>query len=209
MARFRWPENLEEIRAMLADGRTGADIARHFGLSRDTTYNGLKRYGLIIDRAATLEAQRRGAAWTKAPHVREQRRRVQQALMADPARRERCRQAMLARMQEDPDMHRRLIGKSMTAAALAARKKGCKRRWDARLSWCPPPFRAEYDRLIRKKGLRAAEAKAALAVDIARWLGSFEGQLWRVATGQARLVGKVRIERPVTYTPSAIAGAMT
>lgn len=209
MARFAWRQNLDAIRAMLADGKAGVDVARHFGLKPDALYTGLRFHGLTIDPKATLAAKRAGSEKSRLPAAIALRSKKQKARMADPAQREIVRQATLARHRADPELRQRMLERSQTPEALAARKAACQRVWDARLAWCPPQFRVEYHRLIRSKRMTAREAKAALLPDIARWLVSFEGQLWRVGTGQARLVDNVKINRPAAYVASATCAAMT
>ena len=58
------------------------------------------------------------------------------------------------------------------------------------MAWLPPHMADAYAALRNKLGARAA--RAAMAADIAAFARTFDGQLWRLATGQARLVENVR-----------------
>ncbi len=80
---------------------------------------------------------------------------------------------------------------------------------EAKMGWCPPPFRAEYYRLTRTKCIPAGEAREMLMPMIADWLRSFEGQMWRVSKGKARVVEKAPTRPPQGYVASELAGAMT
>jgi hypothetical protein len=76
---------------------------------------------------------------------------------------------------------------------------------ESRLGWCPPPFRADYRRMVDLKRFTAAEARALIEPQIERWLQTFEGKLWRVATGRATVREQVAISRPVS-TPFSLTG---
>ena len=206
MKRFRWAPHIDEMRAMLASGKTGADVARHFGLELSACYKGLKRYGLELDPEATLKA-RTAACVTMAtrPDIRAKRARIQKAKMADPVRREKYRQIMLARHAADPTLKLRMVEASRAPDTNAKRSRKARERWAKVQSWLPEPFRQQYRHLIKSKNFRAAEARAMLEPEIKRWLASFEGQMWKLSTGQARLVPNVK----VSAVPSAYAGSLT
>lgn len=199
MTRFRWAPHIDEIRAMLASGKTGADVARHFGIELSACYNGLKRYGLSLDPEATLKA-RTAACVTMAtrPDIRAKRSRIQKAKMAEPERREKYRQIMLARHAADPTLKVRMVEGSRTPDTNAKRSRKARERWARINNWLPEPFRDQYRHLIKSKNLRAAEARAMLEPEIKRWLASFEGQMWKLSTGQARLVPNIKVSRAVS-----------
>lgn len=89
------------------------------------------------------------------------------------------------------------------AAARSARANAARR-----LAWCPPVLLPEYIALTRK-GLTAAEARAALQAEVAAFSLTFEGQMWKLTAGRARLVPNVKIERAAALTTSAYGEAMT
>ncbi len=181
---------------MLAAGQTGADIARRFGIELSATYNGLKRYGLSIDPEATLKARTASCVvMATRPDIRAKRARHQKRLMNDPERREKYRQIMLARHKADPTLIQRAVEGSRAPEVNARRSKSARKRWAEKRPWLPEPFCGEYRRLLRSKNMRAEEAKAALLPEITKWLASFEGQMWRVQTGKARIVEVAPIPR--------------
>jgi hypothetical protein len=207
--RLRWPDHIEDIRAMLANGQTGAEVARHYGLKLTTCFSGLKRYGLEIDPAATLAARTAAAkAMATRPDIRAKRARAMATIAATPEARERSRQTMFARMANDPGFHARMVAASMTPDALATRKAAIQASWDSRLSWCPPNLRAEYHRLIRSKRMTKQQARAALHADISAFQQTFEGRMWKVATGRARIVEKHHFSVPVSATGPLISSTM-
>lgn len=184
---------------MLAAGQTGADIARHFGIDASAAYNGLKRYGLSIDPEATLKARTASCVvMATRPDIRKRRAEMQRRKMQEPALREKYRQIMLARHQADPTLKHRMVEASRAPETNAKRSRKARERWARINSWLPEPFRDQYRHLIKSKNYRADEAKALLLPEIQRWLQSHEGQLWRVRTGQARVVENVKVSRAVS-----------
>ena len=55
--RFDWKRHLPEIRQMLENGATGAEVARHYGLHYTAALAGIKRHGLTIDPEASNAAR--------------------------------------------------------------------------------------------------------------------------------------------------------
>lgn len=184
---------------MLASGKTGADVARHFGLELSNTYSGLKRHGLVLDPEATLKARLSACVlMATRPDIRKIRAEKQRKRMRQQEQQEKCRQIMLARHQADPTLKLRMVEASRSPEANAKRSQKAREQWARINSWLPDPFQQQYRHLIKSKNFRADEAKAMLLPEIQRWLLSHEGQLWRVRTGQARLVPNIKVSRPVS-----------
>ena len=194
MARARrmpWNELAPELERLVREGWSHPRIAKHFGCSVPQVAQACLRRGIkavpeavIRNRAVSVKAA------CQRPEVRARKREARLKMQAEvPGELERLR-ANLAAIRCAPDV-----------SALIARKQS-----ERQLAHIPPPFRKTY-RSMTKRGVRAAAALARLKPEIDAWLRTFDGQLWRVSTGQARVVPNVKVSRPATYV--AMAGAMS
>lgn len=188
-ARFDWKRHLPEIRTMLANGATGADVARHYGLDYTAALSGIRYHGLKIDPEASNAARRaQGRKMARDPRIRAIRAENTRRAMQDPERRALAARVM-TRLQQDKGFRR----KARAASQRPDVRAQCREALDAwnrqRMAWCPPHLLEVY-RELRAKGLLAAEARAALKDDIAKFRATHEGQLWLIATGQARIINK-------------------
>lgn len=201
------PEEDDILRRMAAEGRSGDEIAAELGRSsRTAVFVRAQRLGITFDvaaakarRTAGMIAARRAGRYNLSPEglarLQEQGRNLAKRLWADPDFRER-KIAHIREMARSPEARER----SRRFARQIGRKNSAARN-------LPPIFHEEYRQMMRKSGASSAEVLARLKPRVDAWLSTFEGKLWRVRTGQARLVENVKLARPVTYVPSE--GAMT
>ena len=207
--RFDWLAHLPAITAMLAEGATGAEIARRYGLTLTTTFSGLKRHGLRIDPDSTRAARARQCHKMNAdPALSRRRSATQRRIMAQPDRAEAARLHM-RRLHEQPGFTARAVAAATTLEVNKRRSVSRKAAWERTMAWCPPQFRAEYDRLVYSKGLTSKEARAALEKPISAFAQTFEGRMWKLSTGKARLVPNVKFGRGPGRQTSAYGEAMS
>lgn len=197
----------DELATLLRMAREGcglAEIGATLGRSKAAISIALRNRGLCIcpeaaaRRRIEMNRARKGERREGRPLSPEHRARIQawaKIMNSDPA----IRADALAKMRES-----RRTPESR-AKSKAAREKQLADKFG---DW-PPQFREQYRFLTRKKNVPAPEARAMILPQIDAWMRTFEGQLWRVATGKARLVANVKIARPAEYVASEMAGAMS
>lgn len=113
---------------------------------------------IVANRAAAI------AEFCARPEVVEENRRRIAAYMANMPEADReARRAhghrLFKRYLDTPE-NRALVTSPEIRAKVAARVT------ETRLGWCPPEWRAEYERLIRSKRLPAAEARAVIEAEL-------------------------------------------
>lgn len=167
--RLDWKANLPGIRAMIEAGCTGAEIARKYGISADTCYAGLRKYGLQIKPEATLAARTAACVRMSTDPVLMQRRsRAMAKVMQQPEKREWARQHWADVRARHPDVHLRGCIAGRSPEAMAKRREKALANWARVQSWLPDAWRDEYRRLVRSKGFTAAEAKRIVLDEIER-----------------------------------------
>lgn len=202
-------EDDERLRAMMAENMARKDIAAALDRTENAVQDRCTKFGLKFDQAASRA--RAAASMSKVysdPAYKAKLRKAiskawspeRKAWMAEQARERRFWEAGHAALAADPEARER----QRSRAAKAGREYG-----EKRMSWCPPHLRDEYRKLTRSKNLTPAEARAYLNPKIEAFARTFEGQLWRLATGKARLVENVKVTRPATYVPTEYCGAMS
>jgi hypothetical protein len=190
--RVNWTKHDAELRALIAAGTPHAKIAERFGCSDRQVAQACLRRGIKMDPA----------------HIKHNRAVSVRAAMKRPEVRERKRQARLRMLAENPAELERLKANLLAVRTPEIQALISKKQSERQLAHIPPPFRERYRALI-KGGNRAADALARLQPEIGRWLQTFDGMMWRVRTGQARVVPNVKVTRPLAYVPGALAGAMS
>lgn len=202
---FWTAERVAELGRLRKAGTPTKILAAHFGASRNAIYTAAKRYGLDripVEMAKdNLRAMNRPGA--RKPYKRghklsaEHRANISAALRASDAH----AAAHVSRREKNVALN------ALPEVRERRRENGIKSA-ELRADRVPPPYRDEYRWLTQSKGLKAADARAALKPQINRWLQTFEGQLWRVSTGQARVVPKIPFSRPVTAEGSLVGSGL-
>lgn len=190
--RVNWNKHEAELRALIAAGTPHAKIAERFGCSDRQVAQACVRRGIRMDPA----------------HMNQNRAVSVRAAMRRPEVRERKRQARLRTLAENPAELERLRANLIAVRTPEIQALISRKQSERQLAHIPPPFRDRYRTLI-KRGIRAADALARLKPETDAWLRTFDGQLWRVRTGQARVVPNVKVNRPLAYVPSALGGCMS
>jgi hypothetical protein len=196
MKRFT-PEEDALIRDYTAAGRSMADAAKALERREASVRSRRKLLGLKTTPEERLAIRQAAGAKKRGRKLRPHRpecRARKSAVMVERWRGESGERAR-ARLEE---RRAALLADPARRAAWAAAVK------EAKWAWCPEPFREDY-RLLRKKTIPATEARAIMQPRIDAWLRTFEGQLWKVKTGRARVVPALRLSRPVG-TPFSLAG---
>lgn len=186
-------EDDDLLRALMAEKLSRKEVAERLGRTEWAIGDRCRRLGLEFDKA--VARQRAAVAMSKVYSDPSYKAKLSKAISRawSPERRAAMREAALERrfweeghktLREDPEARAR----QKARAAQAGREWG-----EKRMAWCPPKFREEYRFLTRRKNLTPIEARALLQPRIDAWLGSFEGQLWKVSTGQARVVPNAKV----------------
>lgn len=186
-----WRANEAQLRRMVEAGWPMKRIAAAFGTTRGCVGAAIYRRGICYN-PEHAEANRLAAirANAKRPDYR--------ALMAERQKSAQTRNPGLLNLRI----------RNITSITPEQRRQAGRKQSETRLAHVPPPLRADY-RLMIRKSVPAAEALAMLRPAIDAWLRTFEGQLWRVRTGQVRVVDNVKINRPAAYVASPMAGSMS
>jgi len=188
-----WTEHEHcELRRMVAAGDGLVAIAKALGRTRHAIGRKLWGLQLLIDPASAAErrvtanrarlGERRGG-WKLSAETKAKMLAQRLACVFDPV----AQEARLAKMRETcrtPECRARA---SISMTAIVAK----------RLQWCPAPFLPDYHAL-RSKGFSAAERRAMLEPAIAKWLHTFEGRMWKVSVGRARLVPNYKVSLPIS-----------
>jgi len=173
--RIDWQARRDEIERALADGASAGDIAKLVGTDVSNACAGLKRIGLVVPKENRRAAQKRAGGHRPSDEVR--------AKMRASA------QERWARMT--PEERSNVHDAAHSRSSVEKRKRTLRRRYEASLRWLPPAFRDDYDNMLRKY-VKVAEARSMLEPLIRRWAReTFEGQMWLVETGKARLAPNV------------------
>jgi hypothetical protein len=202
VSRRLWtPEEDARLKLLVAGGATSREAALALGRTRPAVDKRRALLGLHTPPEHLAANIQRGADLRRGrPHSHPGYRKT-------PASRAKAAASMRAFWaRADEATRERIAGKIRQQCADEERQRARGRKsGEARLPWCPPSFRQEYRRLQKNKGMTAAEARAALLPEITRWLRTFEGQLWKVKTGRARVVPTVHLSRPIA-TPFSLTG---
>lgn len=198
-SRIDWEACRPIVAELLGQGALAPEIGALLGCSRGAVLSGVARLGLAFDpEAVRARRVKTCREIMNRPDRSARRSRAAKERMGTPEMRQKMTVVMRERVNSPEFRERQARYMAENREEFRRRvSDGAKRRWDKVLGWCPPQFRARYNHLIRSKKMLASEAKAALMPEILVWQRSFEGQLWRLSTGQARLVPNMKLCRPV------------
>lgn len=195
MSRRFWTDaEVAELDQLRKAGTPAKLIAEQLGRTKGCIYNAARRFKLELVPDDVAEANRRAM---NAPGVRKPRnsggpmhpdhaRKIGESLRASAAHKAAgiVRAEKLRAHYADPANREKV-------------RRAGRARWHGKPRAVPPPFESEY-RALQRHGASRSEAVAALQPRIDAWLRTFEGQLWRVRTGQARIVPNIKVSRVVS-----------
>ena len=181
--RFWTEEELQRLRSLVEAGEGYSTLAAALGRTNGSINRMIRKLGINID----PEAVKRRRMESNQARKGEKR----QGKPCSPEHRERLR-SYCAKMNSDPAIRAEAIEKmrqwKRSPEGRAKSREARERHLAKTFGGWPPQFREQYRFLTRQKGIPAIEARAMIEPQIAAFLQTFDGQLWRVQTGQARIV---------------------